>query len=159
MVNVWPASVLRRSVLEISTILACVANSKKKELIKRSGRKDLYVLIELDIFLATVGPKIDKKLQKWSAVQLESEISWLLMVNVEGNLLERLFIFIIWFKIFQVPFALFFNNSSFFHNRETLLDVESDAVCSYILGIFLIRWSRKIYKFFTQFVLLLNVAP
>ena len=132
---------------------------KEKELIKRSGRKDLYVLIELDIFLATVGPKIDKKLQKWSAVQLESEISWLLMVNVEGNLLERLFIFIIWFKIFQVPFALFFNNSSFFHNRETLLDVESDAVCSYIFGIFLIRWSRKIYKFFTQFVLLLNVAP
>ena len=61
MVNVWPASVLRRSVLAISTILACVANSKKKELIKRSGRKDLYVLIELDIFLATVGPKIDKK--------------------------------------------------------------------------------------------------
>ena len=61
MVNVWPASVLRRSVLAISTILVCVANSKKKELIKRSGRKDLYVLIELDIFLATVGPKIDKK--------------------------------------------------------------------------------------------------
>ena len=61
MVNVWPASVLRRSVLAISTILACVANSKKKELIKRSGRKDLYVLIELDIFLATVDPKIDKK--------------------------------------------------------------------------------------------------
>ena len=125
MVNVCPASVLRRSVLAISTILAFVANSKKKELIKRSGRKYLYVLIELDIFLATVGPKIDKKLQKWSAVQLESEISWLLMVNVEGNLLERLFIFIIWFKIFQVPFALFFNNSSFFRNRETLLDVES----------------------------------
>ena len=64
MVNVWPASVLRRSVLPISTILAFVANSKKKELIKRSGGKDLYVLIELDIFLATVGPKIDKKLQK-----------------------------------------------------------------------------------------------
>ena len=61
MVNVWPASVLKRSVLVISTILVCVANSKKKELIKRSGRKDLYVLIELDIFLATVGPKIDKK--------------------------------------------------------------------------------------------------
>ena len=34
---------------------------KEKELIKRSGRKYLYVLIELDIFLATVGPKIDKK--------------------------------------------------------------------------------------------------
>ena len=61
MVNVWPASVLKRSVLVISTILVCVANSKKKELIKRSGRKYLYVLIELDIFLATVGPKIDKK--------------------------------------------------------------------------------------------------
>ena len=147
MVNVWPASVLRRSVLAISTILVCVGNSKKKELIKRSGRKDLYVLIELDIFLATVDPKIDKKkkLQKWSAVPLESEISWLLMVNVEDNLLEPLFIFIIWFKIFQVPFALFFNHSSFFHNRETLLDVESGSVCSYIFGIFLIRWSRKIF--------------
>ena len=122
--------------------------------------------LDLKIFWACPGmppdppsAKIDKNLQKWSAVQLESEISWLLMVNVEGNLLERLFIFIIWFKIFQVPFALFFNNSSFFHNRETLLEVESDAVCSYIFGIFLIRWSRKIYKFFTQFVLLLNVAP
>ena len=55
------------------------------------------------------------------------------MVKVDGNLLERLFLFIIRFKIFQVPFALFFNNSSLFHNREILLDVESGAVCSYIL--------------------------
>ena len=47
------------------------------------------------------------------------------MVKVDGNLLERLFLFIIRFKIFQVPFALFFNNSSLFHNREILLDVES----------------------------------
>ena len=80
------------------------------------------------------GPQIGKKkLQKWSAIQLEYEISWLLMVKVDGNLLERLFLFIIRFKIFQVPFALFFNNSSLFHNREILLDVESGAVCSYIL--------------------------
>ena len=34
------------------------------------------------------------------------------MVKVDGNLLERLFLFIIRFKIFQVPFALFFNNKS-----------------------------------------------
>ena len=73
------------------------------------------------------------------------------MVKVDGNLLELLFLFIIRFKIFQVPFALFFNNSSLFHNREILLDVESGGVCSYIFGIFLIRWSRKIYKLFIQF--------
>ena len=71
MVNVWSASVLRRSVLAISTILFCVANSKKKELIKRSGRKDLYVLIELDIFLATVGSKIDKKVAKMISCSTE----------------------------------------------------------------------------------------
>ena len=73
------------------------------------------------------------------------------MVKVDGNLLELLFLFIIRFKIFQVPFALFFNNSSLFHNREILLDVESGGVCSYIFGIFLIRWSGKIYKLFIQF--------
>lgn len=61
MVNVWPAAVLRRSDLAISTILVCVADSKKKGLIKRSGRKDLCVLIELNIFLATVGPRLVKK--------------------------------------------------------------------------------------------------
>ena len=61
MVNVWPAAVLRRSDLAISTILVCVADPKKKGLIKRSGRKDLRVLIELDIFLATVGPRLVKK--------------------------------------------------------------------------------------------------
>ena len=69
------------------------------------------------------------------------------MVKVDGNLLERLFLFIIRFKIFQVPFALFFNNSSLFHNREILLDVESGAVCSYVFGIFLIRWSGILMDF------------
>ena len=72
------------------------------------------------------------------------------MVKVDGNLLERLFLFIIRFKIFQVPFALFFNNSSLFHNREILLDVESGAVCSYT------RWSGKIIIFLYNFVLLPN---
>ena len=67
------------------------------------------------------------------------------MVKVDGNLLERLFLFIIRFKIFQVPFALFFNNSSLFHNREILPDVESGGVCAYIFGVFVIRWSGKIY--------------
>ena len=61
MVNVRPAAVLRRSDLAITTILVCVADSKKKRLIKRSGRKDLCVLIELDIFLAHVGPRLVKK--------------------------------------------------------------------------------------------------
>ena len=78
------------------------------------------------------------------------------MVKVDGNLLERLFLFIIRFKIFQVPFALFFNNSSLFHNRQILLDVESGAVCSYIFGIFLTRWSGKIIIFLYNFVLLPN---
>ena len=39
MVNAWPAAVLRRSDLAISKILVCVVDSKKKELIKRSGKK------------------------------------------------------------------------------------------------------------------------
>ena len=151
MVNVWPAAVLRRSDLAISTILVCVADSKKKGLIKRSGRKDMCPNWTGYIF-SDCRPQIGKKKsQKWSAIQLEYEISWLLMVTVDGNLLERLFLFIIRFKIFQVPFALFFNNSSLFHNREILLDGESGALCSYIFGIFLIRWSGKIYKFFIQF--------
>ena len=64
MVNAWPAAVLRRSDLTISKILVCVADSKKKELIKRSGKKDLRVLIELDIFLATAGPRLVKKVAK-----------------------------------------------------------------------------------------------
>ena len=59
----WPAAVLRQRELAISTISVCVADSKKKELFKQSDRKDLCVLIELGIFLATVGPRLVKTLQ------------------------------------------------------------------------------------------------
>ena len=86
----WPAAVLRRRELAISTISDCVVDSRKKELCKRSGRKDLCVLIELGIRLASVGySRLVKKLQNRLAMRLGSEISRLLMVNVEGNLLER----------------------------------------------------------------------
>ena len=85
----WPATVLRRRGLTISTISDCVVDSRKKELCKRSGRKDLCVLIELGICLASAGhSRLVKNLQNRLAIRLGSQISRLLMVNVEGNFLE-----------------------------------------------------------------------
>ena len=85
----WPATVLRRRGLAISTISDCVVDSRKKELCKRSGRKDLCVLIELGICLASAGhSRLVKNLQNRLAIRLGSEISRLLTVNVEGNFLE-----------------------------------------------------------------------
>ena len=84
MVNAWPAAVLRRSDLAISKMLVCVADSKKKELIKRSGKKRPMCSNWTGYFLATAGPRLVKKAAKmisystgiWNLLIIDGERWW-----------------------------------------------------------------------------------